>query len=620
MTTSTRRSWAFASAWTFASGAIAALAVGLGAAGHAANIPASKAAVNPDRLLVVDCLLPGVVRQLGGQMTYLGPRRPTRATANECEVRGGEYVAYDRANFATSLQVWLPKAQSGDAQAQTYVGEIFEKGMGQPADPAQAAQWYQRAADQGYAQAQSNLAYLYEKGLGVGPDPVKALNLYRQSAGINGDSLTFASEVTAVRDAAQGRIDEAQGRIDALSAQLERQTRDAQDLRAQLQGSQEQLQQRRAALATARHETDALRRRLADARQADPARSAELAAKVRQLESDLKTREAQMAQQQSEVGELEKSSRERSAALESQLAAANAQDEVLRQQLDAQKKSLLAMSAGSATRSTEPTEAPLRAPAGPMKVPDGLVLGNYYALIVGNNSYQYLPGLETAVNDARAVDKVLREHYGFKTRVLENATRGEMLSALNEYRASLQDTDNLLIYYAGHGELDAKNLRGYWLPVNARRDDATEWISDQMITDQIGLMAARHILVVADSCYSGSMTRSSGIRLVSSGGDAAELKRLTTLARLPSRTVLTSGGEMPVLDGGGGSNSIFAHALIDILDRNERVLEGSALWNQIFDPVRRGAAQYKVEQSPRYSMLPDAGHMNGEFLFVPRKG
>jgi len=104
-----------------------------------ANGAGATPGISPDRLLVVDCLLPGQVRQLGGSMTYLSPRRPAKSTASECEIRGGEYVAYDRANFATSLQVWLPKAQEGDAQAQTYVGEIFEKGMGQPANPSKAA-------------------------------------------------------------------------------------------------------------------------------------------------------------------------------------------------------------------------------------------------------------------------------------------------------------------------------------------------------------------------------------------------------------------------------------------------------------------------------------------------
>ena len=63
--------------------------------------PESQSA-NADDLLVIDCLLPGQIRKLGRTFTYLTPRRPIRTTAVDCEIRGGEYVAYDRANYATA--------------------------------------------------------------------------------------------------------------------------------------------------------------------------------------------------------------------------------------------------------------------------------------------------------------------------------------------------------------------------------------------------------------------------------------------------------------------------------------------------------------------------------------
>ena len=210
---------------------------------------------------------------------------------------------------------------------------------------------------------------------------------------------------------------------------------------------------------------------------------------------------------------------------------------------------------------------------------------------------------------------LLEEKYGFTVELLLDASNIQIMETINNLNERLNENDNLLIYYAGHGELDQQQLRGYWLPVDARRGDQTEWISDQQITDQIGLMAARHVFVVADSCYSGTLTRSAGT-LVSKSGQ--EMKRLTKLALLPSRTVLTSGGEAPVLDGGGGGHSIFARVFIEILSSNDTVLDGSTLYNEIFAPVRESAAQFKVEQSPRYSMLAEAGHLNGEFLFVPR--
>jgi hypothetical protein len=141
---------------------------------------------NADRLLVVDCLLPAQVHQLGTGVTYLAPRRAIKTTGSVCAIRGGEYVAYDRANYATALKVWLPPAQGGDKVAQTYVGEIYEKGLGIAPDYASAASWYQKAADQGYSRALINLGFLYEQGLGVPKDQATALKLYRKAAGIEG--------------------------------------------------------------------------------------------------------------------------------------------------------------------------------------------------------------------------------------------------------------------------------------------------------------------------------------------------------------------------------------------------------------------------------------------------
>ena len=127
-------------------------------------------------LHVVDCLLPGEVRRMGKQ-TFLSPRRPVRTTAGNCQIRGGEYTAYDRADYRSALNVWLERARQGDAEAQYYVGTIHEKGMGRAADHAQAFSWYQRAAEQGFTKAQMALGYLYEMGLGVEQDLVESLKV-----------------------------------------------------------------------------------------------------------------------------------------------------------------------------------------------------------------------------------------------------------------------------------------------------------------------------------------------------------------------------------------------------------------------------------------------------------
>src|SRR5215510_10674143 len=148
---------------------------------------------NADQFLIVDCLLPGKIKQLGTQVTFVGQRQAVRTSASDCAIRGGEYTSYDRADYGTALQVWMEPANGGDAKAQTYVGEIYEK----QGDFASAAQWYQKAADQGYAPAQINLGSLYEQGKGVPKDPQQALNWYRKASGVQDLALQTNAPVVA---------------------------------------------------------------------------------------------------------------------------------------------------------------------------------------------------------------------------------------------------------------------------------------------------------------------------------------------------------------------------------------------------------------------------------------
>lgn len=106
----------------------------------------------------MDCLLTGQIRQLETQVTYVTERRPVRTTAEDCAIRGGEYVARDRADYETTLKLWLSAAENGDPDAQYYVGVLYEKGTeGQP-NYAKAAGWYRQAADRGVRRAAINLA------------------------------------------------------------------------------------------------------------------------------------------------------------------------------------------------------------------------------------------------------------------------------------------------------------------------------------------------------------------------------------------------------------------------------------------------------------------------------
>lgn len=667
---------------------------------------------NPNELLIVDCLLPAKVKKLGSQMTYLAPRRPVKTSAEDCEIRGGEYVAYDRANYKTALHVWQPLAEQGDAKAQTYVGEIYEKGLGVAPDYKLAAQWYRKAADQGYGPAQINLGQLYEKGLGVKKSQETALDWYRKASGLS----DLSSEFIAFRNDAKAK--------QQLKARLARNDRELGKLKQQLVDAQRKLSDARTLKtesagfdAKAEHarlmrDAEALRRERIDlenerkqleASKPDPAaerarsaeldrRAAEISARekaVSQSEKALEAKKQKLAGLEDEIHDLQKKAEE---SREKVLSLAKAdQSGVPGPTIQLVDPSLVKTRgadtgavdvpvsghahtvvgrveapAGLLTLMINDTEAkvgkdgffetrvrvrgagtpvtvvavdrqgkrtdrqfllrasglgevpsPAPAPA-PVPVPDKADFGRYYALVIGNQNYERLPDLDTARADAQAVAEVLRSRYGFTVIPRYDANRYEILYILNELRNRLTPNDNLLIYYAGHGAIDQANDRGNWLPVDADPKNRANWISNVEITDILNAMQAKHVLVIADSCYSGTLTDTSVAEL---DADAPAKEQQTWQRKVyekRSRTALTSGGLAPVLDGGGGGHSVFAKALLGVLSQNAGVLVGAHLGDEVAARVRYAAERQHFEQEPEYAPIKHAGHEAGDFLLVPR--
>jgi ankyrin repeat protein len=234
--------------------------------------------------------------------------------------------------------------------------------------------------------------------------------------------------------------------------------------------------------------------------------------------------------------------------------------------------------------------------------------GKYYALVIGNNNYQNLPKLVSAKNDAQEVAKTLKNLYGFSVELLIDASRADILLALRDLRNNLADQDNLLIYYAGHGWLDKEADEGYWLPINAEKDNMINWISNSSITATLRAIRGKHVLIVADSCYSGKLAR--GIRTVD-----RRPGYISRLSQKRARCVISSGGIEPVIDSGGkGLHSVFASAFLDALEENKEIMDGVQLFNKLRRPVMLNS-----DQTPEYSDIRRAGHEGGEFLFVRKK-
>ncbi len=498
-------------------------------------------------LYVVDCLLPGQVRQLGTR-TYLTARRPIKTTAADCRIRGGEYVAYDRADYKSALNVWMPSAEAGDAEAQVNVGEIFERGLGSEPNYEAALIWYRKAAAQGNTRAQFNLGTLYEQGLGIERDPLAALNWYRQAWGLEADDVIFASA--------------AQREQDALRAELE----------AQLDEKNDQL--------------ELLKRQLGDAEAKLSASSVENSQAQREART-LKGLIAQLEEQQKKQRE--------------QLA--------------------------SIPRTREPQAAPAPKAVEPPPTPSatlvsGVNLGRYFALLIGNQDYDTLEDLNSPLNDIARAKEVLEQKYGFTVLTIADGDNTAVMEAINDLNEIVEDNDNLLIFYAGHGARlsTGDNEIGYWLPTNADappRD--TYWVPNEFVTGHLSRLKAKRVLLVVDSCYAGLLSAEPTFLLL--GNNTARYSdpdflrfKLGKRARL----LLTSGGDKPVLDGTPENHSVFARAFLDALAANDGILSGPDLYVRIRDRVVEAAARVDFDQRPELKTIKAAGHEVGDFFFVPK--
>lgn len=632
----------------------------------AKKVELPKGAVAVEDLYIVDCLLPGQVRQMGGNFTYLSARRPIRTTAKDCAIRGGEYVAYDRANYATALKVWLPAAKEGDVEAMNYLGEIYEKGLGVEPDYPTAVEWYRRAAEKGSSTAMINLGSLYEAGKGVTQDLTLAMNWYRKASGLTTGNLELVTEEeNARRQAAAEETERLRGEVGQLRQQLEQSHRDLSQRESELDQSRNQLSSAKSELAAA---------------SADRSRVERASRRVAELEQQIASQELAVATSHAQADKLyvalgvdpnmrgpapkgttpkiqviaPKLLATRSGVLAAPLLAAvptyqivgrvypannlkalKINDRDFHDQVDSDglfqidldlvagdtpveiqaitDDGLSAIESFLITRDRGGAASAKRVTSKLFQRRMRQDLGNFHALVIGNDAYGNFPALSTAVADADAVAEQLQSHYGFKVSKLTNVGKQAIITKLAEMTMSMKKNDNLIIYYAGHGQIDGKG-NGYWIPVDGRADDPSSWVGNDQINDYLGASEAKHVMVVADSCYSGTMS-GNAIRPIPL--DAKE-EDLLFISRVKARTVITSGGLQPVLDDDGSGHSVFASAFLTALKQADGLNEGYRLYEEVSELVSQRSAVARLPQRPQYSALRHAGHEGSEFFFLPR--
>lgn len=227
------------------------------------------------------------------------------------------------------------------------------------------------------------------------------------------------------------------------------------------------------------------------------------------------------------------------------------------------------------------------------------------AVLVGNNGYvSPIPSLNTPAADVEKIAEVLRRQFGYETRVLHDAGKAEIIQAFNRVADEAKPDDSVLLFYAGHGYLMEDTKMGFWIPVDGSTKTAANWISNSDISKLLHSISARQLILVSDSCFSGSLTREQKLSSTFSTKSTDSLRHRTVLA-------FSSGDEEPVSDDGKDGHSIFAWHLINTL----RAVRGAALGFEIYRTVHNGV-QKDYPQEPQYGGVITAGHVSGgEYLF-----
>jgi len=253
-------------------------------------------------------------------------------------------------------------------------------------------------------------------------------------------------------------------------------------------------------------------------------------------------------------------------------------------------------------------------------------VGEFHLLAMGINHYDDpdWKTLKGPLNDVAAICALMELRYGFKKKNITiipetEATNDQFINCLRQYglfkeaKKKLGENDSLLIWIAGHGELDKHDdgsSSGYFIPKDGPANYSFKhWLDYNAVNKTIQKINARHILLVSDSCFAAEIF--SGKR---SSSDNVEYHAKEKM-KWPSRRAMTSGGYLQMVNDvshTGDMHSIFALTALHILEHNTLShFDSSRLCSEIEEAIDES-----YEQTPLENKLPSLYNELGRFVFI----
>jgi WG containing repeat/Caspase domain len=288
----------------------------------------------------------------------------------------------------------------------------------------------------------------------------------------------------------------------------------------------------------------------------------------------------------------------------------------------------------------------------------------YSAIMIANSSYEHWGDLyPQPLQDADTLAMILQQHYQFqRIFTLRDATLAQMNSIFRDLTQQTDETERILIFYAGHGhQPEMPQNVAYLVPKDAlnfkkretlESQEAATLFSSAIFAGYIQKMSSKHILTMIDACFGGSFildappidSRGRGGRGAVTGQkpapkptpvspNASVFVSCTEEAaseKLTCREVMSSGQRVTV-----SNESDFIQAVFFTLLRNKECkLSSRTLFERLKDPMEQSlqrrikeasskmqeaeekqALKERTELVPQIGILPNSGSAGGDFIF-----
>ncbi len=133
-------------------------------------------------------------------------------------------------------------------------------------------------------------------------------------------------------------------------------------------------------------------------------------------------------------------------------------------------------------------------------------MGKTWVVMIENTNYLYFSTLLGARKDVGLMQDALKGYQIDRILLKQDMKKEEMERFFStELPAMLKENgvNSLLIWYSGHGKFI--NETGYWIPVDAQRDDESTYFRMADLKSSLAPLTSRlhHLLVITDACESG---------------------------------------------------------------------------------------------------------------------